>query len=75
MDRINAMSPENAAKERERVLHKASRRYMQPFEASVREFHASRNWTPDQVAELPDDWHFAEWAMYVLRNHYRIDSL
>ena len=71
--RILEMSPERILKERQALDRRRNTTYMQPYEASWREFLQSRNWTPDQVAELPDDWLYAEWGRYLLRLHYQID--
>ena len=62
----------NAVKEEAR-RERSGKVYMQPLEASWREFMQHRGWTPDDIAELPDDWLYAEWGRYRLRAKYGIE--
>lgn len=41
--------------------------YMQPTEASWREFMERRGWVPADLEELPDDWLYGEWGRYQLQ--------
>lgn len=63
-----------AVEEEVRRERLSSKTYMQPIEATWREFLQYRGWTPDDVAELPDDWLYAEWGRYRLRAIYGIDN-
>ena len=70
--RHRASGEEYARLVKQQAQEERSRGYFQPLEASWREFLKERGWTPSQVDELPDDWLYAEWGMYILRNRYKI---
>lgn len=70
--RISSLSPADRMEERHRIEMLKLRRYMQPIEASWREFLEDRGWTPDDTAEMPDDWLYGEWMRYFLRRKYHI---
>jgi hypothetical protein len=54
---------------RERASKKG---YTQPMEATWREFLQKRDWTPNDVQELPEDYVYSEFCRYILQIKYGV---
>ncbi len=56
------------------MMERKAQGYMQPVEATWREFLEHRHWTPTQVDELPDDWLYGEWMRFLLARVYGVNQ-